>query len=269
MIYLIVISILMLAGQMPSAWACVASAAVMLRNIVPKHTTNWETAHFWSLAVEEHFYLFLPGFPLLCRRYRVAILLTLIVAAVAWRLHEIQPANLPFLSPLIYLRTDMAIGWILMGSVFGLALRKPVFLRMARSFLHPSVALLYIAAVFVRVGLHTSRWDAPLLMTVFPPLIAATVLHPASVLTQFLELAPLRFIGRMSYSLYLWQQLFFNFYVAPAAHSLRSHVWFCWCLVFGCAVASYMLIETPLVRIGHRIAKRYDKERLQRVEAVD
>jgi len=52
-------------------------------------------------------------------------------------------------------------------------------------------------------------------------LVFFTVTDPGSLLGRFLELAPLRFIGRLSYSLYLWQQLYF--------HVDREPLWFSGC----------------------------------------
>ena len=51
-------------------------------------------------------------------------------------------------------------------------------------------------------------WQADLV----PLVLAGTVLHPGQPASRVLEAAPLRWIGRISYSLYLWQQLF----LAPA-----------------------------------------------------
>ena len=120
------------------------------------------------------------------------------------------------------------------------------------------MALIYTAAVFGLQELHSGRYDHALLITVYPILLTATVLHPQSWTTRFLELPAMRFVGRISYSLYLWQEFFFFPFAPPEPGSLRSHPVLCWIATFACATASYYLIETPLVRRGHRIAKRFD-----------
>lgn len=260
--YLAVVSLLMLSGEMPRVWSAVAGAALMVRNLFPRTATNWETAHFWSLAVEEHFYLLFPGFLVLCRRYRLVVMCMLVVALEWWRVVVLHTPRLQGFTPLIYLRTDMVIGGILLGCVFALALTRTRVLTFAKSYLHPWVALLYTAMVFTRLELHHSRSDHALIITVYPLLIAATMLHPRSLTSRFLELAPLRFVGRISYSLYLWQMLFFNYFQAPTPGSFRSHVLLCWFATFACAIASYYLIETPLIRRGHKIARRFDLQEL-------
>jgi peptidoglycan/LPS O-acetylase OafA/YrhL len=262
MTYLFVVMILMFCGVIPTFWPGIAGAALMIRNIWPSRLAAgyWYTSHFWSLAAEEHFYLLLPGFLVLCKRYRMAILSVLVVLLESWR---IVVLNTPHLREATKWqagqRTDVVLGGIFLGSVFSVALTHPRLLRSATSWLSPWLALMYTAFVFVEIQRHHSALIQAVVITVYPVLIVATVLHPHSWLSWLLELAPVRFVGRISYSLYLWQQLFFHGEEAPAPGSFRSHVILCWCVTFACAIASYYLIETPLIRRGHRIAKRFDR----------
>jgi peptidoglycan/LPS O-acetylase OafA/YrhL len=269
MTYLLVVMILMLCGAIPTFWPGVAGAALMVRNIWPSKLSAgyWYTSHFWSLAVEEHFYLLLPGFLVLFRRYRLAILSGVAVALEIWRMIVLSTPRLQHaLEWQVAQRTDVVLGGILLGSVFSVALTHQHLLRIATSWLRPWVALLYTAFVFVEVQRHHSALMQTALITAYPVLIVATALHPDSWSGRFLELAPVRFVGRISYSLYLWQQLFFHGEETPAPGSFQSHVFLCWCATVACAIASYYLIETPLVRRGHRIAKRFDLQQTNQPE---
>jgi peptidoglycan/LPS O-acetylase OafA/YrhL len=137
-----------------------------------------------------------------------------------------------------------------------------------KAYLYPWVGVLYMVLVIARISFHHSRSDHALEITMFPVLLVSTMLHPHSWTGRFLELAPIRFVGRISYSLYLWQELFFNPLVVPAPGSFRSHTLLCWCAAFGCAVASYYLIERPLIRYGHRVARKYDLQELEEARGV-
>jgi peptidoglycan/LPS O-acetylase OafA/YrhL len=77
-------------------------------------------------------------------------------------------------------------------------------------------------------------------------------------------------VGRISFSVYLWQQMFFYPFAVPAPGSFQANVPLCWLATFVCATASYYLIETPLVRYGHGLAKRFDRpvERVGEVVAA-
>ena len=266
--YLAVISVLMLMGAITAVWTPILSSALMIRDIWPWSAHNWQTGHFWSLAVEEHFYLLFPGFLVLCRRYRLALTSAIVVALEFWRLHVLHTPKLQEFAMVPTLRTDMVSSGILLGCVFALALRRPSVMRFAKMYLKPWVALLYTAIAFTWLEVHHSRTDHAVLMTVYPVLLTATMLHPESWFSRFLELRPMRFAGRISFSLYLWQQLFVPGDDPVAPHSYRTHVALCWCAAFACAIVSYYLIETPLIRRGHKIAKRFDlQERSQHTNA--
>ena len=69
---------------------------------------------------------------------------------------------------------------------------------------------------------------------------------------RLLESAPLRWVGRLSYSLYLWQQLFFitrSREPGPLQHFPLNVL-----AVFACAALSHYLVEKPLMTWGQRLA---------------
>ncbi len=67
--------------------------------------------------------------------------------------------------------------------------------------------------------------------------------------TRMLEMRWLRFIGTISFSLYLWQQLFT---AALAEYPLKSLLLFP-PVMLACAILSYYLVERPFVRLGKRL----------------
>ncbi|HYP06848.1 MAG TPA: acyltransferase family protein [Bryobacteraceae bacterium] len=87
-------------------------------------------------------------------------------------------------------------------------------------------------------------------------ILAGTALNATTRLARILDWRFLRWIGRISYSLYLWQQVF----LMPG-WGLRS-MWQAWPLnvgaVLGCAVLSYYILERPMISIGRRLAGRLD-----------
>jgi peptidoglycan/LPS O-acetylase OafA/YrhL len=265
--YLLIIVLLGVGRVIPLYWPGIAGAVLMVRNIWPHKLGPgaWYSNHYWSLSVEEHFYLLLPGFLVLVKRHRLLILAVAAVALELWLIKVMDVLATAVVDQWqLAQRTDLVMGGILLGSVFALALRREDVVRWATLLLRPWVAVVYAAFIFAENQRHHSTSVQTLLITVYPVVIVATALHPKSWLGRALEWAPVRFVGRISYSLYLWQQLFFNTDEAPVAGSLRSHTLLCWCATFACAIASYYMVETPLVRRGHRIAKKYD---LQEKEA--
>lgn len=259
--FLLVVALLSLIGAIPAFWSGIAGAVLMVRNIWPLRLDPgyWYTSHFWSLAVEEHFYLLLPAFLFLVRRNRFVTLALFALVLEVWRMLVLRtPALHHGLGWQVAQRTDMAIDGILLGCLFAIAITHARVLHLATQWLRPWLALLFAVVVLFELERHRSSLVQSTIILIYPLLIVGTVLHPRSILGRFLELPPVRYIGRISYSLYLWQQLFFNPEETPAPHSLHAHVFLCWCATFACALASYYLIETPLIRRGHTIAKRFD-----------
>jgi peptidoglycan/LPS O-acetylase OafA/YrhL len=74
------------------------------------------------------------------------------------------------------------------------------------------------------------------------------VCKPASRMGYALNLAPIRHLGVISYSLYLWQQMF------TAGHSWPFPVPFV--ALFVCAEGSYWLVERPSLRTRDWIEAR-------------
>jgi peptidoglycan/LPS O-acetylase OafA/YrhL len=261
MLYLAVMSVFTLVGVIPRFWPGIAGAALMIRNLWPGEQgyEYWFTSHFWSLSVEEHFYLMLPAFLVLVRRGRLAILSLSVVLLEAWRLFVFGHPKLLNLTWQPFLRTDTSLGVIVLGALAAVALTRPQVRAMAVKYLQPWLALLYVSAIFWRLGVHHSTYDHILLISTFPPLLISTMLHPQSLVSRFLEWKPLRWVGRISFSLYLWQQFFFVPVNPPGPGDWRSHWALCWTASFACAALSYYFVETPMIRIGHRVAMRYTR----------
>jgi peptidoglycan/LPS O-acetylase OafA/YrhL len=103
------------------------------------------------------------------------------------------------------------------------------------------------------------RYFSPLtsliVATLIPMLLAGTVLHPQWLFSRFLDWAPVVWLGRISYSLYLWQGMFL---IAAWEHPMAW--WRQWpanlILSVLVAAASHYLVEKPLIRVGARLASR-------------
>ncbi len=84
-------------------------------------------------------------------------------------------------------------------------------------------------------------------------IVAGTVLCPNTLIGRFLELKWMRWFGRLSYSLYLWQQ----FFLVPGAKypwSLLQHLPLNGALLLTVAVLSYQFVERPMIRLGHKLS---------------
>ena len=215
---------------------------------------GWYTGHFWSLAVEEHFYLIWPvllsiaGF----RRARwVAPLLVLTVAV--WRALDLHYGWIGHWDPALagsIGRTDYRLDTLLLGCALALIWDDARVKALARC----GGARLAIGAAIAAVCCQV--WTPPAYLTIVAALMvlvpASTVAQPRSWLGRILEWPPLAWVGRMSYSLYIWQQLF----LSPSPRDAWQKTPWNLAAAFACAAASYYLIERPAIAYGRRLAQR-------------
>ena len=166
--------------------------------------------NFWSLAVEEQFYIVYPTIFLvvaglrtrLSLRQRMAVFLSLVVAA-SLVLSVVQTASSPqaaYFSP--FTRAwELALGGLVAVSTQWL-LRLPR--RTAIALTWAGLAMV-VASVFIfgPTTAYPGAWVAlPVVGTAV--VIAGGVRMPLGGAESLLALPPLRRLGRLSYSLYLW-----------------------------------------------------------------
>jgi peptidoglycan/LPS O-acetylase OafA/YrhL len=258
--YLAIIGILGLAGTLavtPLEWV---SCVLFFRNYLSPYSIHFGwggyTIHFWSLAVEEHFYLVWPALLAFFGRGRARYVAAGLSGTVAvwrwWDFHH-QWMERHVRGLLFGTRTDVRLDGLLLGCLAALILAEPRWRKWFERLFTASVwwacALAYVLFQ-LRTRAHTyTIWESILLAL----LVAGTVLHPTGLVGRCLENRAMKWVGRLSYSLYLWQQLF----LVPGARyplSLAQRFPINLMLLLVTAVFSYELLERPMIRLGHRLA---------------
>ena len=255
LVYLFTLVLLSHRGLLPDITKTeVFSALFFFRNYADG---SWYTIHFWSLAVEEHFYLFAPLFILFFnRKHAIRLGLLLIVVCIVVRYFAFSHGA----EGGIGLRTQNRYDGLLWGAIAALTLRDLRIKDRIRTYLSPGRTLLYAALTVVLLSLWTSpSTRRSIVAFVVPWFICSTVLTPTSFLARILEWSPVRWLGRISYSLYIWQMLFLPGFVRP----LGIVQGFPLALIgpICCAVLSYYLVEKPMIKIGHRLAPARGQQR--------
>ena len=285
LVYLAAIATLMLTGAIHEYWRFWFGALLLYQNFLfhalDPHLIQYGlfTGHFWTLAVEEHFYILLSLLLVSFRRYRIVIFAGLLLAI---KVGQTAAMRHGWFSPDVSMRrTYWMIQLLLFPALVALVVRVPRVRGMCERFLLPSIVFplsLVLVLGHESMGMHHLVLN-PLtgalvgerqnIFRLFPFWLVATMLHPRSWTTRLLELPPLRFLGKISYSVYLWHVLFNHLTAGQVSyaplHVLGTRPWM-YLMTAMASCASYYLLEKPFMRLGHRLAPPATAGRLEMLD---
>ncbi len=254
-LYLLVVAGLgFLAGWIPVDRSQLLASAFFYRNyLVQPPAQSWYTGHYWSLSVEEHFYLLWPAVLIaIASRHRRWVVPALAVGFAAWRALDTQfqwvAASHPALKDLVE-RTDYRMDALLWGCSAALLWQSGVprhWLARRGHYAFLPIAIMALCLIF-----EPPAYIA-LLALLMPLPVLLTAANPDGRMARFLESPFLVWFGRLSYSVYLWQMLFLPTYGIPISLGLAQRFPWNLFLVAITASASYYLIERPARRFGRR-----------------
>lgn len=223
-------------------WLHLAAAVLYVSNM--DLTRPWIFGHLWSLSIEEQFYLIWPLTVKKWYQYRTAILIGVLAftpvfqaALYAFKVTNGITGGLPVFAD------QLAIGCLL-------AVLKPRLPRISK----PLALAMLIAVLAIHWYPATDSVRTLFMLFVLRPAVdvclAGLVLHVMQFPYRALNWGPVAWLGRISYSLYLWQELFCS--------SRTLHLGYALILPsLACACLSYYLVEQPLLRIRDKFKKTY------------
>jgi peptidoglycan/LPS O-acetylase OafA/YrhL len=223
--------------------------------------------HLWSLAIEEQFYVVWPLVVLLvARRFRHVHRTVLVICAVVSALSLLQMIRLfDAADPTrVYIGTDTRLSGLLLGAMFATAPARAAVSRAGywlrgRYNVAALVVVAAIAAAWYGIDGPSSPWlfHGGLFVhsLLSAALVAGCAAWPAAAPSRWLGWTPLRIVGEMSYSLYLWHWPIYAL-MSPQRTGMSS-----WTLLLArvavsvaAAATSKVLIEDP-VRFKFRWAR--------------
>jgi peptidoglycan/LPS O-acetylase OafA/YrhL len=194
-IYLAVLAVLgPVLHWLPAQWNEIMASLFFYRNIIQG---GWYTGHFWSLSLEEQFYLFWPVLLVVSGILRARILAVLIIAATAiWRVHVFSVD--PFAN--IY-RPDLLADHLLWGCFLALVWKQ--VMRIAPGW-RAAIGVIGIGSATLLIYWQPRFWQALFAFSVAVGFILAAV----AAQSWSAKLLPLRKLGEASYDCYIWQSIF-------------------------------------------------------------
>ena len=227
--------------------------------------------HLWSLAIEEQFYMIFPLLFLLVNRKKKSkdgtyklnknflyvvvglILVSLITHILLFDINNISR---------IYFGTDTRAFSLLVGVVGAILYpmeRLHTKVTLQQNLIYSVISLVSIATL-ITVMIYTSEYNTWLyrggflLVAILGLIVIISSGKQHTVMARLLSFKPVVFIGKISYSLYLWH---FPILVltTPVAEIGNTNIYFVILrviLTFVVAIVSYVFVETPIRKLGFK-----------------
>ena len=221
------------------------------------------TGVYWSLAVEEHFYLIFPWLYVGMQRLKLSsghqalLLWSLCAVVLIWRYVLVLHFHVPM--DRTYVASDTRMDSILFGCALAVCnnpvLDRPVGSdRLWKYLLTPAAVAVLILCLITRdpVFRETARYSLQgVSLTV---LFIAAITFPQWWPFRILNSHPIMFLGVMSYSLYLIHQVILD---GMELTPLRGHPVVSAVVAFGASLTFswtlYVLVEKPCGRLRRRL----------------
>jgi peptidoglycan/LPS O-acetylase OafA/YrhL len=259
---LFALALLAIAGR-PICWPQVGFAVAYAANyyeglLFEASRSNGVFAHLWSLAVEEQFYLAWPvAFLLVRRRPNLPVVALASTVAAVWA-HRAALILFGGSTRYVYFAFDTRADHLLIGCLLALVLRRQLLARfwsaVTRSSWMPLVTLAFLTCS-IAYGKRSATYGYAIGYALDPVLVAIAIVQIVALSStpawRWMDSRPLAWMGRLSYSLYLFQAVALGPYLLPG-----RPVWMRFLVgtsaTFLLAAASHYAIERPFLRMKDR-----------------
>ncbi len=252
--------------------------------------------HFWTLCVEEQFYLLWPAVVFFVKDRRMLLRVVaftipfILLLRTTIFLHLHGEHTIFLLVRPTYARADS----LMMGAALALLLRGPSATRVMRQggpLLGASLTLFCLLRFLAIRVLHQSAssepdtsWIATLGFTLIAGAASGVLLltlRPATWLSRGLQWAPLRWLGQRSYGFYVFHLIWLQPLGLVAAHLLRwagmnapdrsypmvgLQAGLAFVVTLAVSAASYRWFEQPFLRLKERLTHRPRQDATQQIQ---
>ncbi|MFP4663814.1 MAG: acyltransferase family protein [Bacteroidales bacterium] len=250
--------------------------ALFVNNFHAIQTGKWTYpfAHFWSICIEEHFYLVWPFIiAFVPRRYLLKLFVSLILVSIAFRMYASINMEYPWFA--IYLHTLSRMDVLIIGSAGALFYaRRPFTINLSR-FYRYALMIILIAALALE---PVVRWDTIFLAgfkKFFYTGIIAVLLLDYNFNPKFRHIVKhnsiFHYFGKISYGIYMYGNILLLIVMKKmmmkwGIDNMYIYMLLLVSLSLIIPAISYELFEKPILRFKRRFAVIKTRQEFDRKE---
>lgn len=221
---------------------------------------DWFLGHFWSLSVEEQFYIFWPAMLIIFRKHlKIALIILVAYSCIARVIaYKFPGYELITLSPFFRYSDAIFVG-AFGGIIF---FENPAIFKhkIFGSYLAQSLALgLFLMFVYFtehgKLAIISLPFGDAIISLSILFLIGAYIIPSDKTIFKILNHRVLVHIGILSYSIYVWQEFFFIGEIRGFWRTFPYNI----LVIYFVSLASYYLWERPFLKMK----KHFSIKRLQ------
>lgn len=230
-------------GSQTISWRHVIGSLTFTINYLSLYPDQPEVLnHIWSLSIEEWSYVVLAGLAIVSRHWQVSPIAWVAIIALALTINGITLTATGLDYYHVYWRTDVRAASLLDSVVVCLIVRQ------IKTPIHWALPLV---AGLIGFALNTNHVPDSVKYSIGPVFLSITIAtlgNAPQFVRSALSVKPLRLLGLISFSLYLWQQPFVAVVEAPSIVKVICAV--------AIATLSYRYVESPMRRYLNSLGRK-------------
>jgi peptidoglycan/LPS O-acetylase OafA/YrhL len=256
LLYICVVAVLVKIGMISvPRWQFLRALTFTMDYVNPK---SWWVGHTWSLSVQEQFYFAWPIVVIFCSRKTLTwIAAGIIVLEPFIRVADrvLAPWRKDEIFYMLHTRADM----LMFGCLVALLFEKPRFIEFVEGLFQkraPAIAAIFLFLISPLIvmnvrGSYFLTIGYTLQGICISLLLLYAIRRADSRLGRFLNAPSVVWVGLLSYSIYIWQELFIGFDTFSTKRSAIGLIF-----LVPTAIASYYLVEKPMLKLKDHFEKR-------------
>jgi peptidoglycan/LPS O-acetylase OafA/YrhL len=249
-----------LGEKQPTYWPTIA----LINNFETIHTQQWvyPFAHFWSICIEEHFYLFWPIIIAFIPVKKLPLAITMLIA-FSWLYKIYTYIYLPSNWYQLYLHTFSRMDVILLGGLLAVFyLKKPFTFKLHWA----SMLVISLILVLLFAFDDMSNYDNMLngvtrkfTYMILMGLLMMDLLFNPDRTRYFHKMKPLLYLGKVSYGIYMYGNILVLVVIKKILQQYQiGNIYIYFFLVFSLSliipVISYELLEKPFLKLKQKFS---------------